>query len=100
MAVPVVGLVACTAVSVGAAAGEVVNAAGAETGLVAPLGLMATTCTLGSNASYVLLQLRDALDTRSADLAKRDLFKFCGVPTPVLVCLKLRLPCMCRWWTV
>ena len=46
MAVPVVGLVACTAVSVGAAAGEVVNVAGAETGLVAPLGLVATTCDM------------------------------------------------------
>ena len=44
MAVPVVGLVARTLVSVGAAAGEVVNVAGAETGLTTPLSLMATTC--------------------------------------------------------
>ena len=43
VAVPAVGLVACTAARVGAAAGDVVNVSGAETGLVVP-GLMATTC--------------------------------------------------------
>ena len=40
-----VGLVACTLVSVGAAAGEVVNEAGADAGLVAPSDFTATTCT-------------------------------------------------------
>ena len=50
VAVPAVGLVACTLVSVGAAAGEVVNVSGAEAGLVVP-GLTATTCTSSNGVS-------------------------------------------------
>ena len=50
VAVPAVGLVACTLVSVGAAAGEVVNVSGAEGGLVVP-GLTATTCTISNGVS-------------------------------------------------
>ena len=53
VAVPSVGLVACTSVSVGDAAGEVVNVAGAEVGLVVP-GLTATTCTRNSETQLVL----------------------------------------------
>ena len=55
VAVPAVGLVACTLVSVGAAAGEVVNVSGAETGLVVP-GLTATTCTSSNGVSFKRFQ--------------------------------------------
>ena len=53
VAVPSVGLVACTSIRVGAAAGEVVNVAGAEVGLLPP-ELEATTCTRNIGTELVL----------------------------------------------